>query len=173
MANPFEGIITSEFKELFTNMIDSLLEDTALTVPCRLVYEATKFNLCANCVPNPISGRSTNVFQTGGPAPFFTGSCPICHGVGRLPDQQTEIIYLCVIWNYKDWIGDVPVHSPDGFVQTISKLDTLDNIKRANEVLIDTNIEQYTKHVFERDGEPNMQGFGNSSYVFTMWKRKR
>ena len=64
MSNPFSGIITTEFKTLFTNMIDSLLEDDALTVPCRLTYEGTKFTLCTNCVPNPISGRSTNTCGT-------------------------------------------------------------------------------------------------------------
>ena len=33
MSN-FTGIITTEFKTLFKNMIDAILEDTALTLPC-------------------------------------------------------------------------------------------------------------------------------------------
>lgn len=173
MANPFSGIITSSFKTLFTNMIDSLLEDDALTLPCQLIYEGTKFTLCTNCTPNPMSGRSTNVYKGGGPAPFYTGSCPICHGVNRIADNQTESLNMAVIWDYRQWLGDMAVQNPEGFVQTISLIDTLDNIKRANEVIIDTDIQNYVKHVFEREGEPNPQGFGASSYVFTLWKKKR
>ncbi len=173
MTNPFSGIITTDFKNIFTNMIDSLLEDGALTVECRLIYEATLWTLCVNCIFSPMSGRSTGAFQSGGPAPFSGSTCPICNNIGRIPDQKTELINLCVLWDYKDWIGDVKIHSPDGFVQTLSKLDTLDQLKRANEILIDTNVEKYVKHVFERSGESNVLGLGTSAYVFTMWKRKR
>ena len=173
MANPFEGIITSAFKTTFTNMIDSLLEDAALTVPCRFVYMGTKWSECANCRVNPISGRSTSVYRSGGPVPFSGSVCPVCNNNARIPDQSTETIYMCVLWNYKDWIGGIQTNSPEGLVQTISKLDTLDNIKRATEVVVDTDIENYVKHVFEREGEPNMCGLGANSYVFTMWRRKR
>jgi len=173
MANPFAGIITSDFKDLFVNMIDALLEDDALTVPCRLIYEGTKWTLCANCTPSPMSGRSTNVYKSGGPAPFYTGTCPICHGVSRIPDEQTEEIYMAAIWNHKDWLGDVVVQNPNDFVQTISKIDTLDNIRRTNEIVIDTTIENYVKNVFKLSGAPTVCGLGAKSYVFALWERVR
>jgi len=170
MANPFLGIITSNLKELYTNMINSLLEDDSLTVPCRLVYTGSKWTLCPNCLTSPITGRSTNIYNGTGPAPFTQSTCSICNGIGKLNTQSTEIIYMAVLWNYKDWIG-VQINSPAGLVQTLSKIDTLDNIKRANEILVDTNIEQYVKHRFQRLGEPNAIGLGASSYVLTMWER--
>jgi hypothetical protein len=173
MANPFSGIITSEFKSLFVNMIDSLLENDALTVPCRLVYEATKFTLCTNCTFSPISGRSTNKYKSGGPAFFLVGSCPLCHGVGRIPDEQTEIVYMAVLWNPKEWIGNLPTNSSENMIQTISKIDTLDQIRRANEILVDTDIEKYQKFVFKRSGESTVCGLGASSYVFSFWERNR
>lgn len=173
MANPFAGIITSDFKDLYINMIDSLLEDDALTIPCRFSYLGTKSTLCTNCVFSPMSGRSTNKFLTGGPSPFSFGACPLCHGVGRIPDLQTETINLCVLWNQKDWIGDVPVNSSDGMIQTISKIDTLDNIRRVTEILVDTNIEQYEKFVFALSGDSILSGLGASSYIFAFWERKK
>lgn len=172
MSNPFSGIITSDLKTLYTNMIDALLEDTALTVPCKLIYEGTKWTLCPNCRISPISGRSTNVYNGTGPVSFSMGTCPVCNGDGRLQHQTNETIYMAVLWNYRDWIVEIPVNYPEGHIQTISKINTVDQIKRANEMVVDTNIEQYSKHIFEREGEPNPLGFGADSYVFTMWKRK-
>jgi len=171
LSNPFSGIITSDFKEIFTNMIDALLEDEALTVPCRLIYEGTKFTLCPNCIVSPITGRSAGLYNGSGPHSFTTGSCPVCNGVGRINDQQTEDLYLCVLWNYKDWIGDIAVNTPDGYVQTISKIDTLDSIKRANKILINTDLQTYVKHYFTRSGEPTPVGLGSDAYIFTMWRK--
>ena len=154
-------------------MISSLLEDDALTVPCRLIYTGARFTLCPNCIFSPISGRSTNVYNGIGSSSFSVGSCPVCHGVGKIPDQKTEVIYMAVLWNEKDWLGNLPVNSPDGMVQTISKIDTLDQIRRANEILIDTNIEKYEKFIFKRSGDAVACGLGASSYVFAFWERNR
>ena len=170
MVNPFAGIITSEFKTLFTNAIDSLLEDSACMVQCKLIFESTKWNATAN-TPKIVGGRSTNYFRSGGNAPSTVGQHPQTFGQAKVPDQQTETIYLAPIWSYKDWIGDIKVHSPEGMVQTISKIDTLDNIKRANKVEIDVAISKYGKNTFQRSGNPNPIGLGASSYVLTMWER--
>ena len=172
MANPFEGIITAEFKTLFTNAIDSLLESTACTVECRLIFEVTRWNTTNN-TPKIVGGRSTNYFRSGGAAPSTVGNSPSSFAQARIPDQQTETIHLVPIWNYKDWLGGVKVHSPEGMVQTVSKIDTLDNIKRANEIEIDVAISKYGKNIFQRLGNPNPIGLGASSYVLTMWERKR
>ena len=173
MANPFSGIITSDFKTLFTNMIDALLEDAALTVPCQLTYEGTKWTLCSNCLLSPITGKSTGQYNGTGPVNFTYGICPVCGGIGRIADKQTDTFYMCVLWDYKSLIGNIKVDSPDGFVQTISKINLLDNIKRANEILIDTNIKAYEKNVFQKYGESDYLGLGASSYIATMWERKR
>ena len=173
MANPFSGIITSDFKSLYTNMIDSLLEDSALTVECKFTYEATKWSECPNCVVSPISGRSTNKYKNGGPANFSTSSCPICFGKGKIPDQSTELINLCVLWNQKEWLGNLPTNTSDGDIQTISKIDTLDNIRRTNEILVDTTVEKYERFIFKLKGDSVLAGLGASSYVFAFWGRNR
>ena len=63
MSN-FTGLITAEFKQVFTDAIGSLLEDTALTVACKLVFDNTKLQECPNCLYDPISRKSSNQFPS-------------------------------------------------------------------------------------------------------------
>ena len=82
---------------------------------------------------------------------------------------------LIVIWNYKDFVGwkGVPDNTtiPFGHCQTMSALSTLSNIKKAKEIILNTDLSAYVKHRFERMGEPNPIGLGNDAYVITTWKR--
>ncbi len=90
-TNPFLGIISPAFKATFTNAIDALLEDTALTVPCRLIYGNTNPTVCANCIFDPLTGRSSSIYLAGGPIPFANGQiCPWCHGEGVKTVEATE-----------------------------------------------------------------------------------
>jgi aminopeptidase C len=80
-----------------------------------------------------------------------------------------------VLWNYKDWVGwnGIPDQSmtPFGQCQTLSKMSTISNIKNAQEIILNTDIEKYVKHRFQRISEPNPIGFGADSYIVVMWKR--
>ena len=174
MPNPFLGIITSEMKTLFTNAIDALLEDDACMVPCTLIFGDTRWTDCSNCVFDAARNRSSNKYQAGGPILFNHGVCPYCHGVGGFPlAANTETVYLMPLWDYKEWIdwqgSSEKSRSAAGLVQTISKMSTISNLKRAKEVIINTTIEKYTHHRFTRHGEPTPCGFGNDAYIFTMW----
>ena len=175
MSNPFAGLITAQFKEAFNNAIDALLEDSALTVPCQLIFTNTSFTDCPNCLYDSMSGRSSNIYNSTGPIPFANGNCPYCHGIGTTATDNTKPIHLMVIWNYRDWIGwnGIPDNSmtPFGQVQTLSKLSTLSDIKSAQEIILDTDIQRYVKHRFQRAGEPNPVGLGADSYIATIWKR--
>ena len=171
----FTGIITSQFKTLFTDMIDALLEDSALTVPCQLIFTNTQFTECPNCIYDSQSGRSSNLYNDTGPISFDQGVCPYCHGIGSVVTDNTLNLNLMVLWNYKDWIGwnGIPDDTGMAFgqVQTISKISTLPDIKNAQEIIIDTDIQHYVKHRFQRSSEPNPVGLGADSYIATMWKR--
>jgi hypothetical protein len=171
----FDGIITASFKQLYIDAIDALLETTALTLPCQLIFTNTTFAECPNCLFDSMSQRSSNIYQTDGPIPFSQGICPYCHGVGTIATDNTTDLSLMVIWNYKDWIGwnGVPddTMTPFGQMQTISKMSTLPDIKNAQEVIVDTDIINYVKHRFQRSSEPTPIGLGDSTYIATMWKR--
>lgn len=167
----FDGFITSDFKQLFNNAIDSLLEDTALTVKCRIVYSGSKITPCNNCEINVMTGRSSGKYKVGGPISFTTGICPKCKNEGKLIDEKTEDFYMSVIWDSKKFIGNFPVNNPNEHVQTISKLITFDNIKRANYIIIDFENKKYSQNKFERINEPFFAGFNDGNYIFTLWKR--
>ena len=173
-------IITSDMKTMYTNAIDALLENTALVVPFKLIFGDTKWTDCVNCHFSSTTGRSSNVWDPNSPVganfEFHTGICGYCGGLGRTPTADTfETLSFCVIWDYKSWINwngsSEGSRSPEGFVQTMSAMSTITKIKKAKEIIINTDIDEFVTHRFTRDGEPNPCGFGASSYIFTMWKR--
>jgi len=174
-TNPFVGIVSASFKQSFNNAIDSLLENTACTVPCQVINGDTLFTDCPNCEYSPTFGRSSNKYTTGGPIPFSFGICPYCKGAGRLASENTSIIYLALIWDYKDWIGwsgvEARTLADKGFVQSISILiDTYTIIKNAKSIILNTDIELYKHRKFQRYGEPNPLGLGDDRYILTMWQ---
>jgi len=56
-------------------------------------------------------------------------------------------------------------------VQTISKFEDYNKIKSCNKIIIDTSIQDYTESYFQRNSEPEPCGLGESSYIFTFWKK--
>lgn len=175
MTNPFSGIITQGFKDLHKNMIDALLEDSALTRPCRLVYSSTKYDDCPNCIYDSLGNRSSGRYDSStGTIPFNLGArCPVCNGAGRIATEETEDdIYLCILWDYKQWINfDVSTQSPKGKVQTLSKIELAPKLKRTNKIIFATDVEPYIRHTFERDSEPQPCGLGANNYITVLWKR--
>ena len=167
------NIITPELKALYKTFIDELLRNNSLSLPCKLIYDASGITPCTNCLIDPISGKSSNVYVQGGPLPFASGQiCPYCRGIGGIYAEATETLDLLVIFDYNYWVGfDSKVHRPDGMVQTISKLADLPKINSCNKIIIDTNLTNYTEAYFQRNSEPQPAGFGESSYFFTMWKK--
>jgi hypothetical protein len=167
--NFFNGLITTQFKQLHADAITELV--TGCAVPCQLIYGNTLFTDCVNCIYDPIGNKSSNRYLTGGPSPF-TGVCPVCFGQGKIPSEHTESISLSVIYDYKSWLPTpVEVNSPKGFIQTLSVLATMDEIKEAKEIIANTDLNSYVKSRFERYGEPQPCGLGQATIIATMWKR--
>lgn len=176
MVNPFSGIIRPELKVLFRNMINALLEDTALTVPCKVVYGGSKFEVCENCVYDPIGKKSANKYVAGGPMPFRNGStCPVCQGTGGGVRETitTETIYLCVIFDHKKWlnVSDEVLKSPESYAQTLCKNDYISKLVKAKEIVLNTDFEPRDRHTFQRVGDPKPVGFGSDDYIVTTWKK--
>ena len=177
MNNPFSSIISPELKQVFNDAIDSLLEQNALTVPCRLKYAGQQNSTyCNNCIYDPISQLSANIYNSTGPNPFAEGSiCPVCMGNGstRNDKSATTIIHLAVLFDSKYFIKSSKyLNIPDGMVQTICLTQHLPEIRNANEMIMDTNIESYGNYTYERAGDPEPVGLGDHRYIITMWKRK-
>jgi len=172
-TNPLSGIITTEFKTLFVNAMNALLEDAALTVPCRFDFGTTKNTECPNCIIDTITGRSTNQYNGTGSSSFPNGSiCPQCGGAGLIPVDTTETLNLVVLyqWSKSKWIqvGDASVMA-NSEVQTISKLSSYSIMRECKEAVFDTNVEQLAREKYRRVGRPFKVGYGDTSYVITMW----
>lgn len=176
MSNPLTGIITSDFKALFNYAIDALLEDTALTVTCRITFGTTKNTECPNCILDTNARISSNAYKVGGPVSFATGSiCPMCGGVGFVVSDNTTTLNLAVIPNdnrSKFIKTALRLNETDYYVQTISKADTFPTLQKAKEIVFDTSIEGYGRYIFERFGDPTPLNFGNTPYLVTHWVRK-
>lgn len=174
MSNPFSGIITSGHKELFKNMIKALLENTALTVPCKIVFENTKLEDCPNCIYDTISRRSSNQYQIGGPIPFINGQiCPYCAGAGSLSYSEDSTIYLGIIKPV--FFGMSPlelenINFIDGKIQTLSEIKYYPKLKNASHIIVDTNITDLTLNKYVRFRDPIPVGFGDNSFIITTWQ---
>lgn len=167
------NIITDDLKNLYKSMIDELIRAGSLSLPCKLIYEGSVFNECINCNLDPVSHKSANTYKSGGPLFFADGQiCPHCRGIGGVYQQAYDTKNLLVLFDYKYWVGfNSKVHSPDGLVQTISKLEDYQKIRQCNKIIIDTSIQNYTESYYQRNSEPQPAGFGESSYFFTYWKK--
>lgn len=173
MSN-FTGLITKEFKQVFTDAIGSLLEDTALTVACKLVFDNTKLQECPNCLYDPISRKSSNQYQTGGPLPFVNGQiCPYCAGFGSLTFSAEETVFLGMIkpvFFGFDSLDLNNVNYVDGMIQTLSSIDLYSKLKNASHIIIDTNLTSIANSKFVRHKDPVPVGYGNNSFAITTWK---
>ena len=170
----FSGIITAAHKQTFRDMINALLEDTALTVPCKLVFENTKLQDCPNCKYDSISRRSSNQYEPGGPIPFIDGQiCPYCAGPGSLSFTQDETIYLGIIKPAFFGMAKLELESVnfvDGKIQSLCSIEHYAKIKNASYIIIDTNITDLTLNKYIRDRDPIPMGFGDNNYIVTTWK---
>lgn len=178
MNNPFSNIISSELKTLYKSAIDSILEQNGLAVPCTIKYVGAASEIkCNNCIFDPISGLSANIYNGTGPAFFPEGSvCPICMGNGVTGStlSSSETIPLAIIFDSKHWLNwsSKSLHITDGMVQIICKIEYLPKLRNASELIIDTNISPYGDYVYERANDPEPVGLGDHSYIVSMWTRK-
>ena len=160
-------------------MIDSLLDTDALTRQCRLIFEGSKRTPCENCVYDPIGQKSSGRYKSGGPWPFHGGICPMCAGDGFTTDRSTEDIYLAVIYDEGKWkklgAGNASTsRTPETvkqFIQTMSKTSTWPQINRANSIIIDVDLIPYKEMMFQKVGDPEICGFGDSRYILATWER--
>jgi hypothetical protein len=170
----FSGIITSQFKQVFKDAISALLEDAALTVPCKLAFENTKLQDCPNCIYDPLTHRSSNQYQPGGPIPFIDGQiCPYCVGNGSLSFSAEETVYLGIIKPVFFGVDKLELNNVnyiDGMIQSLCSIDLYPKLKNASYIIVDTNILDITNTKFVRHRDPTPVGFGDNSFIITTWK---
>lgn len=171
MANPLSGIISANLKQTFKNAIDALLESTALSLPCTVVYGVTKFETCPNCIINPMTGVSIGKYNGTGTKPFSSGLCPVCNGEAKIKTKTTETLYLGVVYDIKKWQAVPTQNIPAGSVLTISTIDYLPKLNNAERIIINSNIDDKARNEFQKLGDPQPMGLGEDAYVAFLWKK--
>jgi len=178
MSNPFSGLISQELKNTFNNAIDSLLEQNALSLPCKIIYDNQINSLyCNNCIFDNISLLSSNMYNGSGPRPFAEGSvCPVCMGLGLTKNSgssNSETVYLAFIFDSKYFLNfNNTINIPEGSVQSLCNISLLNKIKNASEIVFDNNLSQVAHYKYERASDPEPLGFGDNRYFITLWKKK-
>lgn len=177
MTNIFSGLINQDFKNIFNNAIDSLLEDNALTLPCKIIYDNQINNTyCNNCIFDNISLLSSNIYNGTGPSPFQEGSvCPVCLGLGLSKNTKaSETVYLAFIFDSRYFlnINSKVINIPDGSVQSLCSINLLQKIKNASEIIFDSNLTNIGHFKYERASDPEPLGLGENRYIITLWKKK-
>jgi len=170
MSNPFDGVISDDLKLVYYQSMEALINSLAL--PCRIIYPTTSYINCTSC--NISEGeRHTSTSLTGRPSNFRSmAGCAACNGEGKIPVENTEDINLAVIWSYKQFFKVGSINLADASLQTLSRReDSYQQIKRAKELIVDTDVETIGKFRFILLGEPVLVGFGDSSFIVCNWKR--
>jgi hypothetical protein len=179
MTNIFSGLISKEFKGIFNDAIDSLLEQDSLSLPCTIVYDNQINNIqCNNCIFDNISLLSSNIYNGSGPSPFQEGSvCPVCMGLGLIKNpgkNNIETIHLAFIFDSKYFlnINNKTVNIPNGTIQSLCNINLLSKLKNASELIFDNNLSNLAHFKYERASDPEPLGLGDNRYIITLWNKK-
>lgn len=150
---------------------DALLEFGNVSRYHRVVYPPRR-DSCNNCVVNSFAGVSSNVYRSGGPAPFTFGLCPICGGNGYLETENTERVKINVYDNPKHWIEiGFKVDVPDGTIQIRAYLNDLAKLMRAQSLELDYDKTQYGSRRFLRLSEMVPIGLADLKYCVGFWRK--
>lgn len=166
--NPFYGLITTDMQELHCHAIKHLVE--TCSVECSYLYGET-ITECPNCYYDSIGKKSTNKYKPSGPKPFNGGICPHCNGIGIKKLEQYDNINLVVIYDQNKWCNKIKVQTPSNYVATLSLPDTYTTLKKAKEIYVNSDIDQYVRLRYKRFSEPLPCGLGMTCVWETIWER--
>jgi hypothetical protein len=171
--NPFQNLITPQFKQLYNHAIDALLDpNSGLVNPCTLRYGGTpsQQTLCNNCLYDSISQLSSNMYNGYGPRPFSDGGvCPECLGAGSIKGGEItkeETINLAVITDSKYFINIAnSINLNNNHLQTICRIEIVDKLQNAVELIFHGSS-------YQKASPPEYCGLGEHKYVVILWSVK-
>lgn len=175
MANKFPILgdfdIPSEVFDTHEWIADEFI-DGELGSTCTLIFPA-KREACDNCLHDPHTHRSANIYRAGGPIEFNNHQiCPRCQGVGMLESPNTASIRLRIYWEASVWKSlGIKVADPDGVCMVIGYMSDLPQFERANTVLLNDALKNIRGYQCAREGEAQPWGFRRNRYFRQMMKR--
>lgn len=165
-------IITAEHKRLYKTMINEILSDHGLTNDCILHYQNSSIDYCDNCLFDPVTKVSSNIYNGTGPRSFIDNTiCPECMGAGtKKHNTKTKHITLAIIFDSKYFLN------MDSKVVNISDvaMQSICAAKYANDLLNCSalSINGLPNVFYERTSDINLVGLGDLDYIFINWKKQ-
>jgi len=165
-------IITQQHKQIYKTMIDEILSEHGLTNQCLLHYQNSSIDYCDNCLFDPITKVSANIYNGVGPRLFVDNTiCPECMGAGiKRLNNKTKTITLAIIFDSKYFlnIDNKVVNIPDVSIQTICSIQHTNDILNSSAM----SIVSIPNIFYERIGDINPVGLGDLNYLFVNWKKQ-
>jgi len=145
---------------------------------CTLIYPAIDSE-CPNCVFDLTTGRSANIYRTGGPIEFTKHTtCPWCGGIGRRTDNPTDTMKMRVYWGGMEVNAamrqfqqlDKSIGTADGLLFIIAYMNDYPKFEKAEEIKV---LNSFKKDIrCERASEVIPWGFRKNRYFACMLRRR-
>lgn len=132
-----------------------------------LIKYPPKPTQCDNCLLDPSTGRSSNIYNDTGPIAFSDHSlCPRCGGIGRLELPSTDTIRLRVYWDPRSWIKiGVSLAVPESSCMTIGYISDLHKLEKMTSIVINSDIQGIRRYEMQRAGEAVPHGFQRRYFI--------
>ncbi len=177
MANRIPNIddfsIPSELFNEHERIVDWFL-DGELASLCTINYPPSDSE-CTNCIYDPDTNCSANIYKVGGPYPFENRTlCPMCGGIGKLTLPVTDIIRLRVYYGASELnasmqqfmkLNGTDFNTATGLVYIIGYANDLPKFKRSQSITIPNPSEEI---VCKRFSSPIGWGFRKNRYFACM-----
>jgi len=169
--NMFKNIITAEFKQLYNDAIDALLDPSSgLVNPCIIRYgnNPSESSLCNNCIFDSISHLSSNVYNNTGPMPFAEGGvCPVCLGKGLINSgiiTKQETVNIAVIVDAKSFINVADITNiRSNVIQTICSINLMNKLQNAVDIVVHGIA-------YQKMAAAQPCGLAEHKYISMLWK---
>lgn len=147
---------------------------------CKIYYPPTDSE-CPNCLFDPQTGLSANIYKAGGPISFPNNTtCPWCNGEGRKTERSTDDIRLRVYWGsdgeftsskqFNQYIKKSGFDNPEGDVFIIGYMSDIQKFMRSDYIILYNNSSPI-EYKCNRISEPKPWGFRRNRYFSAFLKR--
>lgn len=159
----------------YQNFVDSFNSTDNFAWECRAIYPQMQV-ACVNCIVDPITHRSANVYNGTGPVPFSNGSlCPWCNGIGYNQSESYDTVYVRIEKanrRIQDWYALGPnVEKSQQIVEIRGFIKDLPKFERCEYLEVSTDIAPYGKMRFRPKGKMLPYGLQTRRYVLGYWEQ--
>jgi len=150
---------------------DDILLNQNVTVKTHLVFPEL-VDVCPNCIYDPFGKKSSGKYKSGGPIEFTGGTCPYCHGKGKINTPSGEDIQLRMYYDKASFrkLGGVDI--PDGDAMCIGFIADKQKLKKAIDIIPSYEIKEYGEVSYQLSGDCLPWGLSKDKYFVAHLSKK-